>query len=188
MEKQGNPPVAGDGGEKDQKIWSRRDHKYSEELTETPETQKRAKPHKPKFIEGKKTIGNEKIGARRAITRCLCLHTNSHTRVTSTRRSRFEQRRGAPHCRRLGWKLQAWTERDWRERQGQEGEREMLSKLTEKRKRRISYSICTENIQNPYYQGYVPYKCISKDKDDIESNQGHTIQGLFFFRGAENNL
>lgn len=63
------------------------------------------------------------------------------------------------------------------------GKRKTLSKLTEKIEQRIS--ICSENFQNSYYWGYFPWKHISKDKDDIKSNQGHTIKALFFFWGTE---
>lgn len=73
MEKQGHP-VAGDrGGEpkKPQKIRNRWDHKYCEELAETPETQKRIKSYKPKFAgwkhhreaEGRRSQGNHLLPA-----------------------------------------------------------------------------------------------------------------------------
>ena len=67
------PLRAGDGGEKEQKIWNTRDHQYSEE-TQTPN---RAKPCKPKFAGGKRTTGKQQRGARRWIARCLGPHTNS---------------------------------------------------------------------------------------------------------------
>jgi len=47
----------------------------------------------------------------------------TRTRVRSTHRSRSERRWGALHCRKLGWKLQVWTEKGQRERQGQEGDK-----------------------------------------------------------------
>lgn len=53
-------------------------------------------------------------------------HKNSHTRVTSARRSHSEGQRGAQHHRKLGWKLQAWTEKEWKERQGQEEEKDVV--------------------------------------------------------------